>query len=819
MGVSIPAGAPPGASETAPWIGKTTRRGKDSVDVWEYGGMEAEHVQTFFAHRIPFSEILIYTMTDRKRLTLLIFSMLFLVWASAVSADPIRVAGQRAELSIVPVSDYTVRITVRPVEAGPQTVPVGNGRVLAPREWPKPAVQIADLQGERTVRLDRLRVTIRPSPLTIEVLTGEGTPVQRLVVDAETGDVDFRLGEGPVLGLGNGGQRFNRRGRFYSMDHGHRPGEFQIFGSRMPVPFLIGTDGWALFFHRPYNGRFDLREEPGRFLPENDPDTAKERVLPMDVFVTNVDRPSRALSEYTELTGRAPMPPKWALGYIQSHRNLAGPEEVLNVARTFREKNLPVDALIYLGTGFTPSGWNTGHGSFAFNPKTFPCPQAMLDTLHSMHYQVALHLTRPPETLHGSIPPEGNATGPDHVANYWARHRKTFAMGVDGWWPDMGENLSPDARLARHYMYRKGPLTDRPNERPFSLHRTGFAGMHRYGGWIWSGDVASTWNTLAAHVRVGINASLSTSPFWGSDIGGFYPTTDEFTGELYARWFQFGSFTPIFRAHGRVWHTRLPWGWNPGEMGPLELVEYRKGTTSAPDTLTLKPDTIGLHNPKIEPVIRKYLELRYRLMPYLYTTVRQAHDTGLPIMRAMWLHYPDDATAVQQRDQYLWGRDLLVAPVVREGATTREVYLPEGPWYDFWTERKRRGRQTIVRYVDLETTPFYVRAGTILPMAPVRQYTGQPVDEPMTLRIYPGRDGTFTLYEDDGRTLDYQDGEATWTKMTWDDEAHTLTIAPGKTSSGEHIASRRFKVVLMGGYDDRQRTVTYTGEPLDVTFE
>lgn len=760
-------------------------------------------------------------MNRRIFLGLLLVCILPLSSLAEGQADPIEIAGQRVSVALVPVETHSVRITVRPVDRGQRTVPVRDGRVLAPCEWAEPAARMTDLDGPRTVQMDSLRVTVRPSPLRIAVRAPDRTLVQRLVVDRETGAVDFRLGDGPVYGLGNGGQRFDRRGRYYSMDHGHRPGEFQIYGSRMPVPFLIGTDGWALFFHRPYNGQFDLRNAPGRFLPEKDPDSPKERSLPMDVFVTNVDTPPEALSAYTSFTGNTPMPPKWALGYIQSHRNLAGPEEVLRVARTFREKNLPVDALIYLGTGFTPDGWNTGHGGFTFNPETFPRPQTMLDSLHSMQYKVGLHLTRPPENLHGSLSPEEPPPPSDtgHVANYWNRHTETFAMGVDAWWPDMGENLPPDSRLARHYLYRKGPLAERSNERPLSLHRTGFAGMHRYGGWIWSGDVASTWKTLEEHVQVGINASLSTSPFWGADIGGFYPTTDEFTGDLYARWFQFGAFTPIFRAHGRVWHTRLPWGWNPGEMGPLELVEYRNGTTSAPDTLALEPDTIALHNPDIEPIARRYLELRYRLMPYLYTAVRQAHDTGLPIMRALWLHYPNDSLALRQDDQYLWGRNMLVAPVVRKGVTTKEVYLPEGAWYDFWTERKRQGNQTITRYVDLETMPLYVRAGTVLPLAQVRQYTGQEVDEPMTLRVYPGRDGHYTLYEDDGQTLDYRDGEATWIRFAWDDDARTLTLEPGRSSTGQRVESRRFRVVLVGEDDDPERTVTYTGEPMTVSVE
>jgi alpha-glucosidase/alpha-D-xyloside xylohydrolase len=573
-----------------------------------------------------------------------------------------------------------------------------------------------------------------------------------------------------------------------------------------------------MFMHRPYNGRFDLRNNPGQFLPVEQPDSPKEAPLPVDIFVTNVDEPSRAVSEYTKITGKPAMPPKWALGYMQSHRNLseAGPEGVMDVARTFREKELPVDALIYLGR-YTAVGWNKApEEEFEFHPESFPRPQAMLDELHDMNYKVSLHLTRVPEDLHGNIPPhEGETVDEDHVASYWDKHKEIVSMGIDGWWPDMGDPLDNDERLARHYMYREGPLQERPNERPWSLHRTGFAGMQRFGGWNWSGDVISSWETLAAHIPVGLNASVSTSPFWGTDIAGFYPPLGELTGELYVRWFQFGAFTPSFRAHGRIWRTRLPWGWNPGEMGPVQLNEYVKGESSAPDTLDLDYEELDLHTTRVEPIIKDYLELRYRLMPYLYTTVREAHDTGLPPMRAMWLHYPDDPEAVAQSNQYLWGRDMLVAPVVKKDANVREIYLPEGKWYDFWGgDDAISGRQYVKRFVDLETMPIYVRAGTILPLDPVRQYVDEPVDEPTTLRIYPGNDGEFELYNDDGRTLDFQEGEYSRTLLSWDDQARTLTIEP---SEGEPM-DRQFRVEVVGERDQEQ-TVDYQGERKQIKFK
>ncbi len=752
---------------------------------------------------------------------LFLLPVFILLQQTILHADPIELAGQPAELSITPTSDHTLRITLSPGGSQTNTVPVTDGRVLVKDDWGDPILQLTDIEGERTVTHQNLRITIHPSPLTVEVRTTEGDLVQHLIFNEKNGSVGFEIGDGPVFGLGNGGQYFDRRGKFYSMQRGHRRGEYLVFGARTPVPFLIGASGWSMFFHRPYNGRFDLRDDPGRFIPLEEIDNHKEAPLPLDVFVTHVDKPERALSEYANITGKAAMPPKWALGYQQSHRNLseAGPEGIMDVARTFREKELPVDALIYLGR-YTSVGWNKApEEEFEFHPESFPRPQAMLDKMHEMNYKVSLHLTRVPEDLHGNIPPQEEETvDEDHVASYWDKHKEIVSMGIDGWWPDMGDPLNNDERLARHYMYREGPLQERPNERPWSLHRTGFAGMQRFGGWNWSGDVNSSWKTLKAHIPVGINASLSTSPFWGTDTGGFYPTED-FTGELYARWFQFSTFTPSFRSHGVVWRTRLPWGWNPGEMGPVQMTEYLETGSLAADTTAQRYRELELHNEDIEPVIKKFLELRYRMMPYTYTTVRETHDTGLPPMRALWLHYPDDPEAVSQSHQYLWGRDLLIAPIVEGGTfgghdfALREIYLPEGEWYNFFRPyRSIPGKQYIKRTFELDEMPIYVRAGTILPLDPVRQYVDEPTDEPMTIRIYPGSDGEFELYDDDGKTLDFKDGEYSLTKMIWDDDQQTLTIEP---EEGDTL-TKEFMIELAG--ESVEKSVDYEGNRIQIAF-
>ena len=225
-----------------------------------------------------------------------------------------------------------------------------------------------------------------------------------------------------------------------------------------------------------------------------------------------------------------------------------------------------------------------------------------------------------------------------------------------------------------------------------------------------------------------------------------------------------------------------------------------------------------LKNPAIEPICRKYAELRYQLMPYTYTLAREAHDVGLPLMRAMWLHYPDDERAVRNGTQYLWGRDLLIAPVVSQGATSRDIYLPQGEWYDWWTKEKRTGGRSVTREVDLATMPIYARAGAIIPVDPVRQYTSQVVDGPTTIDVYRGANGQFTLYDDDGVSLEYLQNKATWTRMTWDDGARRLTIEPGAPEGVTNLAavSRTFKVQLFP--EGTCKNVSYAGRRVNVKF-
>jgi alpha-glucosidase/alpha-D-xyloside xylohydrolase len=353
-------------------------------------------------------------------------------------------------------------------------------------------------------------------------------------------------------------------------------------------------------------------------------------------------------------------------------------------------------------------------------------------------------------------------------------------------------------------MYWDGPQVDRPNERPYALHRNGYAGMQRYASFLWSGDVYSTWETLRTHIPIAINTGLSGIPYWGTDIGGFVPTK-EFTAELYLRWFQFGAFCTLFRCHGRTWKLRLPWGWDTGDPGPVEINNYDGAAI---------PDTSQLHNAQVEPICRKYLELRYRMLPYIYSAVRECTQTGMPVMRGLWLHYPDDPKAVSRSDQFLWGRDILVAPVVEQGATSRKVYLPRGTWYDFWTNEPVEGNREITRAVDLETIPLYVRAGAILPLGPVKQYVEEKSDEPLTVDIYPGAGGSFTLYEDDGRSFNYRRGEWMGIEMAWNDAQRVLRM---KLATGSKMLPplRRAMQIKVA---EKQKEVEFNGRPLEVRF-
>ena len=376
-----------------------------------------------------------------------------------------------------------------------------------------------------------------------------------------------------------------------------------MYGSRNPVAMMLGTRGWGLFVAAPWV-QVDMRDgkrgallpwrpTPTQNVPQNERNQQQalgkgqppiDEIVPgfADIFVFDARDPRRALKDYATITGPAVMPPRWALGYMQSHRTLEDDAQMLGIVDSFRAKKIPLDAVIYLGTGFAPRGWNTRQPSFDFHRDVFKRdPAAVIKDMHDRNVKVVVHMVpwdrdKLP-TLHGSIPARpGETLDPSHIQSYWEQHVPLVKTGIDAFWPDEGDWFNLHERIKRHQLYYEGHLSTEPNERPWSLQRNGYPGIAQWGGWVWSGDTDSAWKTLEAQIAVGLNYSLSIGPYWGSDIGGFYPNR-ELTGELYARWVQFASFCASFRAHGRVWWTRLPWGWGGSDVGPKEY-----GNNNAP---------------------------------------------------------------------------------------------------------------------------------------------------------------------------------------------------------------------------------------------
>lgn len=740
--------------------------------------------------------------------------------ANAVHGAPLVTAGNPAELNIRVVGEGALRVTLKPLEFKPELP--ANPALLDRAD--APVLRLQEISEAKEITAGGLKVSVKPDPLTVRVSSADGVLIQQLAFQND-GSIAFPLDDQPVLGLGEGGPmpskdwknaplQFDRRGR---MDTMQPHWQSDAYGSRNPVALLAGTRGWGLWFATPW-GKIDLsKPDTGKFIPieAKDPHAMRQTfgnqqlqlgkgIPPMetfvpgllDVFVFDAREPTAFMNHLATLSGRAVMPPKWALGYMQSHRTLEDDAQMLKIVDTFREKRIPLDAVIYLGTGFTPRGWNKKQPSFEFNPEVFKRdPAAFIADVHQRNTKVVLHMV---PWDRDRIPLLDDA----HLGSYWKEHEGLVKAGVDGWWPDEGDWFDLYERFKRHQLYYDGPLSTQPDRRPWSLHRNGYLGVARWGGWVWSGDTQSTWKSLEAQIAVGINHSLSLSPYWGSDIAGFF-STPELTGELYARWFQFAVFCPSFRAHGRTWSTRLPWGWGLDSLGPVEDKE--------------PPKLSELNNPAIEPIAKKYAELRYQLLTYNYTLAWQARETGLPFMRALWLHYPGDAKALGIGNEYLWGRDLLVAPVFEKGATSREVYLPKGQWYDFWSGEVHQGGNAIRRPVDLATMPIFVKAGAILPLDPIRQYTGEEVKEPLTIRIYRGANGSTQLYHDDGSSNSYLKGESAVTSLAWDDQAAKLTIEPSVSPDHRLKQPQKLRVELVPG--GNEKLVDYAGERIAVEFK
>src|SRR5262244_89249 len=656
---------------------------------------------------------------------------------------------------------------------------------VAPRTFTPPTVEV--IEGE-PVRLgtSALRLEVATDPLRLTFADGGGTWLLREPADGgmaleRDGDGAARMrarftfaDEQHFYGLGHGGGRLDRlgQGRILWNSHlGHGP------GSDIAVPLLVSSRGYALFFDCASDAVLAVgRSDNGVRI-----DYAAKAPALTWYFLIGSDLRS-LMGEVAELLGRAPLPPRWALGFLQSTRHFDDTDVLRRLPRTIRDKRIPCDGLIYLSTYGESKGWNRGVGHLEFEPALWPKPDELIAEVRAQHFEFitheypVLHAQSPlfPEAeARGYLLATGYERGAGGVANYregqrhldfsnpaacawwWAAHRELVRLGAGGWWLDGGEGPPAAAKFAagdgtalhniydrfRHQAFAEGEAAARPDRRVFLLCRSGAAGMQRFGASCWSGDINNDFATLEAQIPLGLSTGMSGVPYWGTDVGGFFHPVPE-TGELYARWFQLGAFSPIFRSHGWVWREHVPWA----------------------------------HGIEIEAICRRYAELRYRLLPYTYTLAWQAHTQGVPLMRPLVMSYPNDPRVWQLGHQFLWGDDLLVAPVTREGATAWPVYLPRGVWHDFWTGARYEGPAGVTLDAPLDRLPLLVRAGAIIPMGPVMQHTGErPLDE-LTLLIFPEGGSRFELYEDDGRTNAYRRGAYALTRFECEADARRVIV-------------------------------------------
>ncbi len=705
----------------------------------------------------------------------------------------------KVKICFQPISGKTLRVAVLPVSESVKDV--FSTLDLDSREWPEPAIVTDGTDGNSRFAVGEYTITIAESPLTITAAR-RGKTVQTLTVCEKTGAIGFPLGKGPLFGLGHGyATPMNRRGAKFDLRvNGQVRGIFENYSATSPTPYVISTEGWALYFHQPWKGTIDLSNETqGVFTKYPRPYA--------DVFMVDLETPLDAPREYYAFTGNHPMLPKYAFGYQQSYRTLAykGVNYVEKTAQYMRDNDIPCDVLIYLGTGYCENGWNTYNGNFEWHPDVFPNPKETMERLHGMNYKISLHVTRCYTGLHGSIHDEGvSPLVYDHAKNYWQKHRELYATAKNEvWWPDDADEVDMEERLARHRMYYEGCMDMVPGVRPFQMQRNTFPGANKYGGVIWSGDILAEWETLKNQVPIGLNVALSSSAYWGTDTGGFF-STPELDGELYMRWVEYSTFTPFFRAHGRPSFLHNPWGWNMFESlddMPLELSPGLRHDGA--------PKAEALKDARVEPLCRKYIHLRYSLLPYIYSAAHDATE-GTPIMRPLWCYAPGDKAALETENEYFFGDSLLVAPVTEKGAKTRKVYLPGGKWYDYWSGEAYEGGKAYDVAAPIETIPLFAKAGGILTKAPVVPYVDtekKDTFDPVSLAVYTGANGTYALYEDDGISMDYQQGVCTKTAFQWDDQAGNLTA---KGTSTQFPGQRRtISYTLMPSGEERQITIQY----------
>lgn len=561
----------------------------------------------------------------------------------------------------------------------------------------------------------------------------------------------------------------------------------------------------------------------------------------------------QVIAGYRRITGEAPMPPRWAFGLWQSRQRYKTAQESLDVLEGYRSRGIPLDNIVQDWQYWKEDSW----GSHEFDPARFPNPDEWIHAIHEK-YHAQLMLSVWPKFYAGTnnfqaLRERGflyesnlgeeikdwlghpdsfyDAFNPEARKLFWSQlNQKLFNKGIDAWWMDASEPdllptptlqgqrthvhptaLGTGARMLNAYplvnaeAIYQGQREAAPDQRVFILTRSGFAGLQRYASAVWSGDISSTWAAMRAQITAGLGYGLSGLPYWTMDIGGFSvparfsrshlsPENSEEWRELNTRWFEFGTFVPLLRVHGEF-PNREMWEFG-GESSPVYQAQL------------------------------KFDRLRYRLFPYIYSLAGNVTHGSGTIMRALVMDFPNDPKVLDVKDEYIFGSALLISPITTYKARSRAVYLPRGEWYDFWTGQLIKGDQMLDAPAPYDSLPIHVRAGSIIPIGSELQYIGEKPSDPITLYIYTGADGAFTLYEDDGLTYQYETGAFSRIPITWNEAARTLTIGDRVGVFNGMLKGRTFNVVLVSkdkpiafSFSPKpNRTVNYHGERVSVQF-
>lgn len=608
------------------------------------------------------------------------------------------------------------------------------------------------------------------------------------------------------------------------------------------IPVLVSTRGYGILVDA-YSAMIFHDDAFGSYLWT---DVAEE----LDYYFVYGPELDQVVAGVRHLTGEAPLLPRWAYGYIQSKERYVTQAELLAMVQEYRDRSLPLDCIVLDWQSWTGALW----GQKTFDPERFPDPTQLTQDLHAQNAKLMISIW--PNMAEGGenhreMAEQGFLLGNQSTYNafreearrlYWRQAEDgLFAHGVDAWWCDCTEPFEadwkgavkpePEQRMlintaeSKRYLdpglinayslqhskgIYEGQRAADTDKRVVNLTRSAYAGQHRYATITWSGDTAATWQTLKRQIADGLNFCVTGSPYWTTDIGAFFvrnhPALWFWSGdyeegvadlgyrELYVRWFQLGAFLPMFRSHGTDTPREI---WRFGEGGDLMY-----------DTLV------------------KYLELRYKLLPYIYALAGAVAHRSYTLFRALAFDYREDVRVHSIDDQFMFGPAFLVAPVTTAMyygpdsrklhgiAKQREVYLPEGEWYDYWSDTRITGGATIAARADLMTLPLFVRAGSIVPHGPAIQYADEQPDATISLTVYPGKDASFTLYEDEGDTYRYEQGLYATIDIQWCEADRTLTIGERCGSYPGMAQTRTFTVEMVGRLG--QCLVSYQGEPVTV---